>query len=178
MAYITFLDTKKQIVKGNEVKDFLNSQDVIYEKWGVERLEGNLKENYSLSDAEKQQIIDSFRTEIDELSARRGYETEDIIVLSDATPNLDALLDKFKEEHHHTDDEVRFCVDGHGIFTLKGNDGRYFDVVMEPGDLISVPAYTRHWFTLCEDRKIKCIRIFVTPAGWEAIYEENTASAN
>lgn len=172
MAYITFRDTNEQIVKGNEVVDYLQTQDVIYEKWGVERLTGELKENYTLTDEQKQQIIESFRPEIADLSSRRGYQTEDIIVLSDATPNLDTLLDKFKEEHHHTDDEVRFCVDGHGIFTLKANDGRYFDVVMEPGDLISVPAYTRHWFTLCDDRKIKCIRIFVTPAGWEAIYEE------
>jgi 1,2-dihydroxy-3-keto-5-methylthiopentene dioxygenase len=178
MAYITFHDTNKQIVKGNEVKEFLSTQDVIYEKWGVDRLDEKLKENYSLSDEEKQQIIEAFRAEIDDLSARRGYQTEDIVVLSEATPNLEALLDKFKEEHHHTDDEVRFCVDGHGIFTLKGKDGQYFDVVMEPGDLISVPAYTRHWFTLCEDRKIKCIRIFVTPAGWEAIYEETETSAN
>lgn len=172
MAYITFRDTNEQIVKGNEVIDYLQTQDVIYEKWGVERLTGELKENYTLTDEQKQQIIESFRPEIADLSARRGYQTEDIIVLSDATPNLDTLLDKFKAEHHHTDDEVRFCVDGHGIFTLKANDGRYFDVVMEPGDLISVPAYTRHWFTLCDDRKIKCIRIFVTPEGWEAIYEE------
>lgn len=172
MAYITFRDTNEQIVKGNEVAEYLQTQDVIYEKWGVERLTGELKENYTLTDEQKQQIIESFRPEIADLSARRGYQTEDIIVLSDTTPNLDTLLDKFKEEHHHTDDEVRFCVDGHGIFTLKANDGRYFDVVMEPGDLISVPAYTRHWFTLCDDRKIKCIRIFVTPAGWEAIYEE------
>ncbi|MBN6187906.1 cupin domain-containing protein [Aneurinibacillus sp. BA2021] len=178
MAYITFLDTKEQIVKGNDVKEFLNSQDVIYEKWGVDRLDENLRENYAPSAEEKQQIIEAFRPEIADLSARRGYQTEDIIVLSEKTPNLDSLLDKFKEEHHHTDDEVRFCVDGHGIFTLKGTDGRYFDVVMEPGDLISVPAYTRHWFTLCEDRKIKCIRIFVTPAGWEAIYEETTTPAN
>ncbi|BAU29651.1 acireductone dioxygenase apoprotein [Aneurinibacillus soli] len=172
MAYITFRDTQEQIVTGHEVTEYLQTQDVIYENWGVERLTGELKENYTLTGEQKQQIIESFRPEIAELSARRGYQTEDIIVLSDATPNLDTLLDKFKAEHHHTDDEVRFCVDGHGIFTLKATDGRYFDVVMEPGDLISVPAYARHWFTLCDDRKIKCIRIFVTPAGWEAIYEE------
>ncbi|WP_027415599.1 1,2-dihydroxy-3-keto-5-methylthiopentene dioxygenase [Aneurinibacillus terranovensis] len=176
MAYIQFRDNGEKIEGTEDLLPFLNTQDVIYEKWGVERLNGHLKENYALTDEEKAAIINAFREEIDELSARRGYQTEDIIVLSDQTPNLDALLDKFKEEHHHTDDEVRFCVDGHGIFTLKSKDGRYFDVVMEPGDLISVPAYTRHWFTLCDDRKIKCIRIFVTPAGWEAIYEENTAA--
>ena len=80
------------------------------------------------------------------------------------------LLDKFNREHHHTEDEVRFVVDGHGIFTICGRSGRYFDVGVGPGDLIAVPAWTRHWFTLAEDRRIKCIRLFQDPAGWAAIY--------
>ncbi|MGX1451877.1 cupin superfamily acireductone dioxygenase involved in methionine salvage, partial [Cytobacillus horneckiae] len=30
-------------------------------------------------------------------------------------PNLDELLKNFQREHHHTDDEVRFIVSGHGV---------------------------------------------------------------
>jgi 1,2-dihydroxy-3-keto-5-methylthiopentene dioxygenase len=170
MAKVRFHDTNEYLQGQEEVVQFLNSQEVIYEHWGVDRLDDNLRNNYSLSDEEKQQIIEAFRKEIDDISARRGYITADIVVLSDQTPNLDQLLEKFKNEHHHTDDECRFCVDGHGIFAIKGKDGRYFDVELEPGDLISVPSYYRHYFTLMDDRKIKAIRLFVTPAGWEAIY--------
>lgn len=92
--------------------------------------------------------------------------------MSDKTPNLEALLEKFKKEHHHVDDEVRFVVDGSGVFPLK-LDGEVVEVWVEAGDLIVVPAGTRHWFELDENRKIKCIRVFKTPAGWEAIYDEN-----
>jgi 1,2-dihydroxy-3-keto-5-methylthiopentene dioxygenase len=170
MAKVRFHDTNEYITDAEEVSAFLASQEIICEHWGVDRLDDNLRDNYSLTDEEKQQILEAFRKEIEDISARRGYLTADIVVLSDKTPNLDQLLEKFKAEHHHTDDECRFCVDGHGIFAIKGKDGRYFDVEMEPGDLISVPSYYRHYFTLMDDRKIKAIRLFVTPAGWEAIY--------
>ncbi|UYZ14230.1 cupin domain-containing protein [Brevibacillus sp. WF146] len=170
MAKVRFHDNNEYITAPEEVSTFLQTQEIIYEHWGVDRLDANLRDNYNLTDEEKQQILDAFRPEIDDISKRRGYLTADIIVLSDQTPNLDELLVKFKAEHHHTDDECRFCVDGHGIFAIKGKDGRYFDVEMEPGDLISVPSYYRHYFTLMDDRKIKAIRLFVTPAGWEAIY--------
>jgi cupin superfamily acireductone dioxygenase involved in methionine salvage len=42
------------------------------------------------------------------------YQSQDVISLSDTTPNLDELLKNFQREHHHTDDEVRFIVSGHG----------------------------------------------------------------
>lgn len=170
MAKVRFHDTNEYIVGTEAVSEFLNTQEVIYEHWGVDQLDDTLRNNYQPSVEEKQEILDSFSKEIADISARRSYITADIIVLSDLTPNLDQLLEKFNGEHHHTDDECRFCVDGHGIFAIKGKDGRFFDVELEPGDLISVPSYYRHYFTLMDDRKIKAIRLFVTPAGWEAIY--------
>ncbi|WP_139490532.1 cupin domain-containing protein [Brevibacillus dissolubilis] len=170
MAKVRFHDNNEYITGREAVEAYLNTQEVIYEFWGTERLNDRLRDAYDLSDEEKQQILDAFKPEIDDISARRGYSTADIVMLSDKTPNLDALLNKFVDEHHHTDDEVRFCVDGHGIFAIQGKDGRYFDVELEAGDLISVPSYYRHYFTLMEDRKIKAIRLFITPAGWEAIY--------
>jgi len=170
MAQVRFHDNNEYISAPEEVIAFLNSQGIIYENWGVDRLDAKHRDNYSPTDEEKQEILDAFKPEIDDISQRRSYLTADIIVLSDKVPNLDELLVKFKGEHHHTDDECRFCVDGHGIFAIKGQDDRYFDVELSPGDLISVPPNYRHYFTLMDDRKIKAIRLFVTPAGWEAIY--------
>ncbi|WP_126428514.1 1,2-dihydroxy-3-keto-5-methylthiopentene dioxygenase [Brevibacillus marinus] len=177
MAKVRFHDNNEYITDQKDVQAFLDSQEIIFEHWGVDRLDDRLRTAYDLTDEEKNQIVEAFRPEIDDISNRRGYTTADVVILSDKTPNLDELLEKFKAEHHHTDDEVRFCVDGHGIFAIKGKDGRYFDVELEPGDLISVPSYSRHYFTLMDDRKIKAIRLFITPAGWQAIYEEPAAQA-
>ncbi|TCP55499.1 ARD/ARD' family protein [Tumebacillus sp. BK434] len=69
---------------------------------------------------------------------------------------------------------MRFIVDGEAIFTLKGpNDDTYYDVFLYPGDLISVPTNTRHWFTLTDLRKVKAIRIFESKDGWVAVYDES-----
>ena len=54
---------------------------------------------------------------------------------------------------------------------------KWFDVRLNPGDLISVPESTRHYFTLAEDRKTVAVRIFVTAAGWVPIYEKDEVQA-
>ena len=172
MPRLVFRNSGKVVEDISEIKSFLDKYGVLYEKWGVERLPQNLIENYELTDEEQQAIIDAYKEELEKLKEEKGYITEDIVVLSDKTPNLEALLEKFKKEHHHVDDEVRFVVHGSGVFPLK-LDGEIVEVWIEAGDLIVVPAGTRHWFELDENRKIKCIRVFKTPAGWEAIYDEN-----
>jgi 1,2-dihydroxy-3-keto-5-methylthiopentene dioxygenase len=150
----------------------LQSQEVIYENWDISKLPLHLQENYRLKEEEKEEILTTFKEEIADISDRRGYKAQDVISLSDATPNLDELLNNFQREHHHTDDEVRFIVSGHGIFVIQGKDGHFFDVELEPGDLISVPENIQHYFTLMDDRKVVAIRIFVTTEGWVPIYAD------
>ncbi|MDP4161875.1 MAG: cupin domain-containing protein [Bacillota bacterium] len=170
MAYIKFKESGKKIHEQEEVSNFLDSQEVIYENWDVTKLPQELKEKYLLSDVEKEEILKAFAKEIGDISDRRGYQAQDVISLSEHTPNLEVLLENFQKEHHHTDDEVRFIVSGHGIFVIEGKDGSFFEVCLEPGDLISVPENVRHYFTLQEDRKVVAIRIFVTTEGWVPIY--------
>lgn len=178
MATIRIHGTDEVIEDQGKVAEFLASNEVIYEQWDITKLPIELNEKYLLSDEEKNAILEAFSTEIMDISERRGYQTADVISLSDATPNLDQLLQNFQQEHHHTDDEVRFIVSGHGIFIIQGKDGVFFDVRLNPGDLISVPENVRHYFTLQEDRKVVAVRIFVTPAGWVPIYENDTVNAN
>jgi 1,2-dihydroxy-3-keto-5-methylthiopentene dioxygenase len=175
MAFIKFQNREEEIHGTEEVISFLNSQEVIYEKWDINKLPEALKEKYALSDEEKDQILNAFEVEIADISEKRGYKAQDVISLSDTTPNLDQLLKNFQQEHHHTDDEVRFIVSGHGVFVIQGKDGEFFDVFLEPGDLISVPENVRHFFTLQDDRKVVAIRIFVTTEGWVPIYEQQEA---
>ncbi|WP_174733710.1 1,2-dihydroxy-3-keto-5-methylthiopentene dioxygenase [Mesobacillus harenae] len=172
MAYIVLQQTQDKIENQEEVASFLNSQEVIYEKWDISKLPSHLQEKFLLSDEEKQEILEVFGEEIKDISSRRGYEAQDVISLSETTPNLDQLLTNFKQEHHHTDDEVRFIVSGHGVFVIQGKDGAFFEVFLEPGDLISVPENIRHYFTLQDDRKVVAVRIFVTTEGWVPIYDK------
>ncbi|MFJ7678290.1 cupin domain-containing protein [Peribacillus sp. NPDC097264] len=177
MATIRFQETNEVIETNEEVQSFLETQGVIYEQWDISKLPAHLVEKYDLTDEDKQEILDAFQSEIKEISERRGYKAHDIITLSDSNPNLDQLLQNFKQEHHHEDDEVRFIAGGTSIFAIEGSEGKWFDVRLNPGDLISVPESTRHYFTLAEDRRTVAVRIFVTAAGWVPIYEKDEVQA-
>jgi len=169
MAEIRIRNTGERIRGEQAVKQFLNAQDVLYEHWNPGKLPDHLKEKFILSDEEKAEILQTFDEEIRDLASRRGYRTWDIVALSDATPNLEALLKKFEEVHTHTEDEVRAITAGKGIFIIKGNDSvGYFDVELEAGDVISVPEGTNHFFTLMENRKIVAVRLFIETEGWIA----------
>lgn len=177
MATIQFQDSKKVILEQAEVAAYLENQEVIYENWEMSKLPKDLQEKFLLTDDEKQAILNAFQDEIKNISERRGYKAADIISLSENTPNLEELLTNFQREHHHTDDEVRFIVSGHGVFVIQGEGGQFFEVHLNPGDLISVPENTRHYFTLAEDRKVVAIRLFITQEGWVPVYETSDANA-
>ncbi|MCB0643495.1 MAG: hypothetical protein KDC44_17725, partial [Phaeodactylibacter sp.] len=45
------------------------------------------------------------------------------------------------------------------------------------GDLISVPANTRHWFDFGEKLFVKAIRVFIDTSGWVPHYTESGVDA-
>jgi 1,2-dihydroxy-3-keto-5-methylthiopentene dioxygenase len=180
MAEIRIRNTEERIQGEENVRAFLEQQDVLYEHWNPGKLAENLQQKFVLSDEEKAQILSTFDEEIRDLAARRGYQTWDIIALSDATPNLNELLKKFENVHTHTEDEVRAITAGRGIFIIKGTDDvGYFDVELEAGDVISVPEYKPHFFTLMENRQIVAVRLFIETEGWIAHpYSDESFASN
>lgn len=106
---------------------------------------------------------------LQEIRDARGYVAMDQVFLGETTPNLEPLLEKFFKEHLHTDEEIRFVVDGSGIFDLRDADDRWMRVHLVPGDLIIVPPNKYHRFTLDEQKTITCKRLFQNQDGWEAL---------
>jgi 1,2-dihydroxy-3-keto-5-methylthiopentene dioxygenase len=112
----------------------------------------------------------TYRAPLEALKAERGYVQEDVVALSPATPNLDAICAKFVDEHFHDDDEVRFVLEGEGVFDIRANDDRWMRVVVERGDLIVVPANRHHRFLLTDQKNIRCVRLFKDASGWVPHY--------
>ena len=112
----------------------------------------------------------SYQPPIDQLKRERGYIEQDVIALAPETPNLDAICAKFIDEHHHDDDEVRFVLEGEGIFDIRSRDDRWMRVVVEPGDLIVVPKDRHHRFLLTDSKTIRCVRLFRDTSGWVPRY--------
>ncbi len=164
MATITVTDTARRIDDANEVSQFLAPLGIWYEHWPVE---GRLATESTAED-----ILAEYKPEIERLKQRGGYVTADVINVSPDTPNLDEMLAKFDKEHTHSEDEVRFTVEGRGVFWIHPDDAPVFSIQVEAGDLINVPAGTKHWFHLCDDRHIRCIRLFEDASGWTPHYVE------
>lgn len=119
------------------------------------------------ADAEAQDVLNAYQGSIDRLKQQYGFQSVDVISLKADHPNKDQLRQKFLAEHTHSDFEVRFFVEGRGLFYLHVDD-KVYAVLCEQGDLISVPANTTHWFDMGENPDFKCIRLFTTEDGWVA----------
>ncbi len=176
MAYIT-LESGDIISEPTTLVQFLTNHGIFYEYWDPSVLSDRLQHGLDLSDQEKESVFECFQSDLERLSEQHGYTSHDMIILSaTTTPNLEELLTNFQREHHHTEDEVRFIVDGEGVFTLTRNDER-FGITVTPGDLISVPYGTRHYFTLTDKRHVKAIRLFQSKEGWTAIYDKDVSAS-
>ena len=114
--------------------------------------------------------LDDYQSALERLKVARGYVTQDIVELHPEMPNLQAVCDKFKPEHLHRDDEVRFVLEGEGIFDIRSQDGRWMRVQVEAGDLIVVPADLYHRFFLTDRQQIRCVRLFKDASGWVPEY--------
>ena len=165
MARIRIQDENREITGTQEICDFLEPYGIWYEQWDVAGRIG--------PEATNEEILAAYAPEVERLKQRGGFVTADVINVSPATPNLDALLAKFAKEHTHSEDEVRFTVKGSGVFHIHPENGPVFAVQVEAGDLINVPMGTRHWFDLCGDRTIRCIRLFQDASGWSPAYIES-----
>jgi 1,2-dihydroxy-3-keto-5-methylthiopentene dioxygenase len=110
--------------------------------------------------------IEGIRGPLEALKGQRGYVHEDVVELRPTTPGLEAICAKFDGEHSHDDDEVRFVLEGAGIFDVRSRDDRFMHILVEAGDLIVVPAGRYHRFFLTDSRTIRAIRMFKDPSGW------------
>ncbi len=162
MASVHIPEQNRTITQPAEISEFLKPFGIWFEQWQVA---GRLKDS-----ATDQDILDEYAAEIAKVKARGGFVTADVINVNPQTPNLDGMLQKFSKEHTHSEDEVRFTVSGRGVFHLHPEGGPVFGVTVETGDMINVPRGTKHWFNLCDDRHIRCIRFFEDTSGWTPHY--------
>ncbi len=162
MAILHIPDENRSLQQHDEIRDFLAGIGIDYERW--EPVAGVPAETSA------EQILDVYSKQINELKRRGGYVTADVIDVNKDTPGLDAMLAKFNIEHYHNEDEVRYIVDGRGLFHIHPQSAPVVAIEVEPGDLIRVPRGTLHWFDLCGDRRIRAVRLFQDVSGWTPYY--------
>ncbi len=116
-------------------------------------------------DADQTEVLAAYKDDIERLNQQYGFQSVDVISLHPDNPKKAEMRQKFLDEHTHDDFEVRFFVEGQGIFYLH-IDNKVYAVLCTRGNLISVPAGTTHWFDMGAEPDFKCIRFFTTSDGW------------
>ncbi len=118
-------------------------------------------------DADAQAVMEAYSEDIERLIASEGYQSVDVIRMFPDNEKKVELREKFLNEHTHSEDEVRFFVEGAGMFYLHV-EGKVYMALCEAGDFISVPANTKHWFDMGPSPYFTAIRLFISPDGWVA----------
>lgn len=129
----------------------------------------------ALDEGGKATVVQALGAELVDVCLTHGYQSMDLVVLHPGTPSLDQVLARFDRPHIHADDEVRYIVDGAGLFGFFDALGREHTVRVGPGDYLRVPAGAEHRFTLTHARRIKALRLFTDTAGWVAQYTQRPA---
>lgn len=167
MATVHIPDEKRTLTQKDEIVAYLNGIGITYEHWHPAH---HLAEGASAAE-----VLAAYRPEIERLKKAGGYVSADVIDVLPTTPGLDAMLSRFNSEHWHDEDEVRFIIEGRGLFHIHPREGNVVSITVEAGDLLRVPRQTWHWFDLCQEKRIRAIRLFQDPSGWTPHYTESGA---
>lgn len=166
MAVLTIPKDDKVIINPQEIRSFFNDRSIYFDQWECD---------VEFDDtASQDEILAAYEKDLKPFMEKGGYQTADVISINKLTENYEAIRAKFLAEHTHSEDEIRFFVDGKGEFWFHLENGEVFCLLCEKGDLISVPAGTKHWFDAGKQNPfVKAIRIFIDRSGWVPHYTDS-----
>lgn len=142
-----------------EISGALEAVGVTYARWPCEVAPDPM--------AEPDDLFKAYADPVNALRRTHGFRSQDVIRMTPDHPQRLELRQKFLDEHRHQEFEIRFFVEGRGLFFL--HPGRQvFAVLCEAGDLLSVPEGMPHWFDMGERPQFTCLRFFTRPEGWIA----------
>jgi 1,2-dihydroxy-3-keto-5-methylthiopentene dioxygenase len=166
MAILSIPEKQIQLIDAQDIRQFMNERGIFFDQWHCD-----VTFDDSASSAD---ILAAYASDLNPFMENGGYQTADVISIHSATENYEAIRAKFLAEHTHSEDEIRFFVDGQGLFWFHLENEAVFNLLCERGDLISVPAGTKHWFDAGETNPfVKAIRIFIDMSGWVPHYTES-----
>jgi 1,2-dihydroxy-3-keto-5-methylthiopentene dioxygenase len=159
-----------------------DQQEVFSDFEGIRKKLAEAKIGYERWEAEKplaatataEEVSEAYKSSIEKIM-KTGYKTFDVVSLNPQSPNTAEARKKFIDEHTHGEDEVRFFVDGSGLFYIHSG-GKVYMMLCTKGDYINLPAGTTHWFDMGPQPFFKAIRVFNNPEGWVATFTGSTIS--
>ena len=108
MAILSIPDEAAQINDPLQIKTYLAQYGVFFDQW-------TCAIQFS-DDASQEEILAAYAENLKPFMENGGYQSADVISIHALTPNYDQIRAKFLAEHTHDEDEIRFFVDGQGLF--------------------------------------------------------------
>jgi 1,2-dihydroxy-3-keto-5-methylthiopentene dioxygenase len=171
MAILSIPEKDFQTNNPKEIRLFFEERGIFFDQWSCDVVFDDT--------ATQQEIFAAYEKDLKPFMENGGYQTADVISINQLTENYDAIRAKFLAEHTHSEDEIRFFVDGKGLFWFNLETEPVFNLLCERGDLISVPDGTKHWFDAGPVNPfVKAIRIFIDMSGWVPHYTASKIEAN
>jgi 1,2-dihydroxy-3-keto-5-methylthiopentene dioxygenase len=166
MAILSFPESGIELREPVQIRNYFNERNIFFDQWSCDvQFEDN---------ATQEDILKAYAKDLYPFMSSGGYQTADVISINKLTENYAAIRAKFLAEHTHSEDEIRFFVDGQGLFWFNLENEPVFNLLCQRGDLISVPAGTKHWFDAgASEPFVKAIRIFIDMSGWVPHYTES-----
>ncbi len=145
------------------IREQLAKVGVGFEQWPIREIADT---------ASNEQILASYKQEIDALVAQSGFKAVDVVSINPEHPDREVMRAKFLNEHRHKEDEVRYFVRGSGLFTLHIED-KVYEILCRAQDLIRVPDGTKHWFDMGPSPRFTAIRFFTEADGWVGYFTDS-----
>ena len=160
------------------IADVLRRHGVRFERWPL--VEGLIARDGLAPGVSTDDVLAAYAPRLGALERETSYPHRDVVQLrrDPADPSWEQTARgaraKFLDEHSHAEDEVRFFVQGSGLFTMRRSDpegqAHVLQVLCKQGDLLSVPAGTRHTFDMGTSPSFCAVRLFGSPEGWVASF--------
>ncbi|MFW7378047.1 MAG: 1,2-dihydroxy-3-keto-5-methylthiopentene dioxygenase [Oligoflexus sp.] len=161
MTQMSIPDQKQTFTDFSKIQTELKKRGIYLDRWAADQAVS--------ADASQDEILTAYSSRLEPFMKAGGYQSADVISVNPETQGIHEIRQKFLSEHTHSEDEIRFFIEGQGLFWFNV-DGEVLCILCTAGDLISVPANTKHWFDLGPTPYVKAIRIFTNPEGWVARY--------
>ena len=124
MAVLRIPEQDRTLIDSAEIAAYLAIVGIDYERWDLP--------SSAAADASPDAILACYAREIAVLKRRGGYATADVIDVTPSTPGLEQMLARFNREHWHSEDEVRFIVEGRGVFHIHPQQGPVVAIEVKP----------------------------------------------
>jgi 1,2-dihydroxy-3-keto-5-methylthiopentene dioxygenase len=128
--------------------------------------EGKLLVQDVLSYAEKDQIVESYKTKLESDKPQVDNLCYDLLVLHPGSANLYSLTATYSRYHTHADAEALYVLSGEAIFGFVRPDGSQVELLLQAHDYIYIPTGCEHWFSPAASLHFKAVRYFTTAGGW------------